>query len=81
MIFVATGVSDSLLDEKTEGGRLRLAAGGAWIAKNAHALEAQIDHAAHGNDGVKNVDIDLSGIARLDTFGAWRHGTLQPLAR
>jgi len=34
-------VSDTLLDEKAEGERLRLAAGGAWIAKNARLLERQ----------------------------------------
>ena len=64
-------MSDTLLDEKAEGERLRLAAGGAWIAKNARLLEAQIDGAARRNGGVKRVDIDMAGIERLDTFGAW----------
>jgi phospholipid/cholesterol/gamma-HCH transport system permease protein len=64
-------VSDTLLNEKADGDRLRLAAGGAWTASNARLLESQIDHAAKNNDGVKRVDIDVAGIKRLDTFGAW----------
>jgi phospholipid/cholesterol/gamma-HCH transport system permease protein len=60
-----------LLDEKADGERLRLAAGGAWIAVNAHELESQIDHATKRNGGVKRVDIDMAGVERLDTFGAW----------
>jgi len=71
-------VSDTLLDEKAEGERLRLAAGGAWIAKNARSLEKQIEHAGRHNDGVKRVDIDMTGVDRLDTFGAW---LLQRLVR
>lgn len=64
-------MSDTLLDQKAEGELLRLAAGGAWIAKNARLLEAQIDRAARHNGGVKRVDIDVAGLERLDTFGAW----------
>ena len=71
-------MSDTLLDEKAEGERLRLAAGGAWIAKNARSLEKQIEHAGRHNDGVKRVDIDMTGVDRLDTFGAW---LLQRLVR
>ena len=64
-------MSDTLLNEKADGDRLRLAAGGAWTASNARLLESQIDHAAKSNNGVKRVDIDVAGIKRLDTFGAW----------
>ena len=71
-------MSDTLLDEKAEGERLRLAAGGAWIAKNARVLEKQIEHAGRHNGGVKRVDIDMAGVDRLDTFGAW---LLQRLVR
>jgi phospholipid/cholesterol/gamma-HCH transport system permease protein len=71
-------VSDTLLDENAEGERLRLAAGGAWIAKNARLLETQIEHAGRHNGGVKRVDIDMAGVDRLDTFGAW---LLQRLVR
>ena len=71
-------MSDTLLDEKAEGERLRLAAGGAWIAKNARVLEKQIEHAGRHNGDVKRVDIDMAGVDRLDTFGAW---LLQRLVR
>jgi len=71
-------VSDTLLDENAEGELLRLAAGGAWIAKNARVLEKQIEHAGRHNGGVKRVDIDMAGVDRLDTFGAW---LLQRLVR
>jgi phospholipid/cholesterol/gamma-HCH transport system permease protein len=68
----------TLLDEKAEGEGLRLAAGGAWTAMNARLLETQIDRAARHNGGVKRVDIDMAGVDRLDTFGAW---LLQRLVR
>ena len=71
-------MSDTLLDENAEGELLRLAAGGAWIAKNARVLEKQIEHAGRHNGGVKRVDIDMAGVDRLDTFGAW---LLQRLVR
>jgi phospholipid/cholesterol/gamma-HCH transport system permease protein len=64
-------VTDTLLDGKAEGERLTLAATGAWVAQNARQLERDIDGAARGNGGVKSVNIDVAGIARLDTFGAW----------
>ncbi len=71
-------MSDTLLDGKAEGEHLRLAAGGAWIAVNARSLEAQVAQASRHTDGVKNVDIDMTAIQRLDTFGAW---LLQRLVR
>ncbi|HMJ40994.1 MAG TPA: ABC transporter permease [Pseudolabrys sp.] len=71
-------MSDTLLDENAEGELLRLAAGGAWIAKNARVLEKQIEHAGRHSGGVKRVNIDMAGVDRLDTFGAW---LLQRLVR
>jgi phospholipid/cholesterol/gamma-HCH transport system permease protein len=64
-------VSDTLLGVKAEGEHLALAATGAWVAQNARRLENEIDGAARRNGGVKRVDIDMTGIQRLDTFGAW----------
>jgi phospholipid/cholesterol/gamma-HCH transport system permease protein len=64
-------VSETLLEGTAEGGRLRLAAAGAWIAKNARSLEAQIDTATQRRDAINEVRIDMAGIDRLDTFGAW----------
>jgi phospholipid/cholesterol/gamma-HCH transport system permease protein len=64
-------VSDTLLQGTAEGGWLKLAAGGAWTAKNARMLESQIDDETRRDKSVKRVDIDMSGVSRLDTFGAW----------
>ncbi|MEI9804916.1 MAG: MlaE family lipid ABC transporter permease subunit [Pseudolabrys sp.] len=63
--------SDTLLEGKTEGERLRLVATGAWIATNAHRLEGLIQTETKRRDKLSKVDIDMSGIERLDTFGAW----------
>jgi phospholipid/cholesterol/gamma-HCH transport system permease protein len=64
-------VSNRLLEGTTEGDRLRLTAGGAWIAENASPLESEVDGATRRYGEVKHVDIDMGGIERLDTFGAW----------
>ena len=68
-------MSDMLLEAKTEGDRLRIAAVGDWIAENARALEAQVDgeikRASAAGQGASNVEIDLGAVTRLDTFGAW----------
>jgi phospholipid/cholesterol/gamma-HCH transport system permease protein len=70
-------VSDTLLDGTSDGDRLRLAGSGAWIAQNARQLEAQIDGAARRYGAAKHVDIDMGGVDRLDTFGAWLLERLQ----
>jgi phospholipid/cholesterol/gamma-HCH transport system permease protein len=71
-------VSDTLLYGKTEGERLRLAASGDWIALNAEWLESEIDRVVGSNAEAKRVEIDMSVVERLDTFGAW---LLQRLVR
>jgi phospholipid/cholesterol/gamma-HCH transport system permease protein len=69
--FKADFVSDTLLEGNTDGERLKLAATGAWIATNAHRLEILIEAETKRRDKLGKVDIDMGGIARLDTFGAW----------
>lgn len=64
-------MSDMLLEGKTEGERLKLAGAGAWIAENAHRLESEIDGETKRSGKLKRVDIDMAGVERLDTFGAW----------
>ena len=64
-------MSDILLEATSEGERLKLAAVGAWVAENAHSLDAQIDAATRSAGAVKRVDIDMGRVDRLDTFGAW----------
>ena len=64
-------MSASLLTGRLDGERLALAAGGAWTAERAGEIERIIDDTARRYHDVRNVDIDLAGIERLDTFGAW----------
>jgi phospholipid/cholesterol/gamma-HCH transport system permease protein len=64
-------VSDTLLDGTVQGDRLKLAGAGAWVSQNARRLEAQVDRAARRYRKVRHVDIDMGGVERLDTFGAW----------
>jgi len=64
-------MSGVLLEGTAEGERLRLAGTGAWVAENAHSLEAQVNAATRGGGAVKRVVIDMGRVDRLDTFGAW----------
>jgi phospholipid/cholesterol/gamma-HCH transport system permease protein len=64
-------VSDvPLLEGRTEGARLRLAGGGAWVAKNARELQERIASETRRR-GIKDVAIDMAAVEHLDTFGAW----------
>ena len=63
-------VSDVLLQGAAQGDLLRLAATGAWTATRARVLEAQIDAQVNHSGLVKRVDIDMSKVERLDTYGA-----------
>jgi phospholipid/cholesterol/gamma-HCH transport system permease protein len=64
-------VSETLLEGVQDGERLRLAATGAWTAENARNLETVIDAETRRQDAIRQVDIDMGRIDRLDTFGAW----------
>jgi phospholipid/cholesterol/gamma-HCH transport system permease protein len=64
-------VSDILLESKSDGDRVRLAGGGAWVSENARQLESEIEGTARRYRRAKHVDIDMGGVERLDTFGAW----------
>ena len=59
-----------LLEGRTEGARLRLAGGGAWVAKNARELQERIASETRRR-GIKDVAIDMAAVEHLDTFGAW----------
>jgi phospholipid/cholesterol/gamma-HCH transport system permease protein len=61
----------SLLTAKFEDGRLELAAGGAWTAANAGALETLVDGVAAEAAQARSVSIDMGGVREFDTFGAW----------
>jgi len=62
---------EALLSGKLNGERLELAAGGDWTADNAAALDALVSAATPASDNIRNVEIDMGGISRLDTYGAW----------
>ena len=64
-------MSDRLLEGKAQGGQLKLAGAGAWTAQNARALEALIDGETARAGKLRQVDIDMKQVERLDTFGAW----------
>jgi phospholipid/cholesterol/gamma-HCH transport system permease protein len=62
---------DGLLAGLRAGNRLALKATGAWTAPNAAALNA-VEGAALVKEGALTVlEIDATGIAELDTYGAW----------
>ncbi|HTQ81949.1 MAG TPA: MlaE family lipid ABC transporter permease subunit [Pseudolabrys sp.] len=63
-------MSDVLLEGTTDGERLRLAAGGPWTATGARQLEALIDAQTRQRGTFRRVDIDMSRVERLDTYGA-----------
>jgi phospholipid/cholesterol/gamma-HCH transport system permease protein len=63
--------SEPLLESASHGGRLALSAGGLWTAERAGELERLIEHVIARHPGLAGVDIDMAGVQRLDTFGAW----------
>jgi len=62
----------TLLTSKVSGERLELVAAGDWTADRANELEQQVIRATPASQGpVKAVRIDMQGVAKLDTYGAW----------
>lgn len=64
-------MTDSLLAVSVNGGRLALAAGGAWTAERADDLERAVDAAVARASEAGAIDIDMGRVERLDSFGAW----------
>jgi phospholipid/cholesterol/gamma-HCH transport system permease protein len=62
---------DEILRARRDGDRLLLTALGPWTAVHAHYLEPVIDRLSTSSQPVRAVDIDLSQVKPLDTFGAW----------
>jgi phospholipid/cholesterol/gamma-HCH transport system permease protein len=60
-----------LLESADHGGRLALCAGGPWTADRAVELERLIERVIARHPRVSGADIDMQGVERLDTFGAW----------
>lgn len=63
--------TEALLTGKLSGERLELSASGHWTADNAALLERLVVAAAPANDAIRNVDIQMSAVERIDTYGAW----------
>lgn len=65
-------MSDEILLKSTlDGAHLALSGTGEWTAKQADRLESAIAATARAAGDVTHVDIDMSAVRRLDTFGAW----------
>ena len=53
------------------GEHLKLVAGGAWTTDHADRLEQLVEATTERADGTRAADVDVAGIERMDTFGAW----------
>ena len=60
---------ESLLRTAQAGGRLELAAAGAWTSESAGEIERLVDDILRRNPRIAT--IDLGNVRELDTFGAW----------
>jgi phospholipid/cholesterol/gamma-HCH transport system permease protein len=70
--FAARRAADAAsLTATSDGDRLALLATGAWTVEQASELERLIDQTAQRHAQARSVDIDLTGLERLDSFGAW----------
>jgi phospholipid/cholesterol/gamma-HCH transport system permease protein len=63
-------LADPSVRDGARSEELSLVATGEWTATEARKLEPLIDQVGRGAK-VRAVSIDMSGVARLDTFGAW----------
>jgi phospholipid/cholesterol/gamma-HCH transport system permease protein len=62
----------ALLTGHVSGERLDLAAAGEWTADHADALERRVMQVTPaGRGAVKAMRIDMKGVAKIDTYGAW----------
>lgn len=59
------------LERVTQSGGVALQASGPWTAQHARLLERMVDAAAKLDGAHAGVLIDVSKVAKLDTFGAW----------
>jgi phospholipid/cholesterol/gamma-HCH transport system permease protein len=64
-------MSGASLAAAAKGDHVALLAAGAWTVERAAELERLIEDASRRHAGARSIDIDLTGLERLDTFGAW----------
>ena len=69
--------TEPTLISTADRGDARLVLAGDWTARHARRLEALVDEASPSTSAV----LDLGGISRLDTFGAWSIETLRQQSR
>jgi phospholipid/cholesterol/gamma-HCH transport system permease protein len=62
---------EPLLKTTVDGDQLKVTAAGSWTAPHAGAIEKLLDQALRRTASIRKVEIDLSGIERFDTYGAW----------
>ena len=63
--------TDTLLTATRSGDVLELRPNGSWTTVNVTALEALADGVADQLDRSKIVKVDMAGVRKLDTLGAW----------
>ena len=71
-------MSGALLAAAAKGDHAALLAAGAWTVERAAELERLIEDASRRHAGARSIDIDLTGLERLDTFSAWLIERLTP---
>ena len=64
-------MSGASLAAAAKGDHAALLAAGAWTVERAAELERLIEDASRRHAGARSIDIDLTGLERLDTFSAW----------
>jgi phospholipid/cholesterol/gamma-HCH transport system permease protein len=62
---------EAFLNGRSDGDRLTLSGAGDWTATQARRLEALIAAQPDAHAEVRLVTIDMGGVKRLDTYGAW----------
>jgi phospholipid/cholesterol/gamma-HCH transport system permease protein len=63
--------AEPTLERVAQGAGVALCASGNWTAQHARALERLIDTVGKAEQGRSGILIDVSRVAKLDTFGAW----------
>jgi len=66
----ASGTGAPGIDARVSGQRLECRLDGAWTTQSVHFVDDAI-RKLETQSGVGNVAIDLSGVSRMDTAGAW----------
>jgi len=60
-----------LVTASVSNGELRLAGAGEWTLANAKRLEAELDEASRRMGPAQAASLDVTGVDRFDTYGAW----------